>query len=240
MKKVIDLTGMKLGKLTVMSRAENTIYPYGGMAVNWNCLCECGRTAIVRGAHLKSGHHVGCGHCMHSDGENYKRNYNKMNETTDKLIKNEHKVINNTVEVMFSNSDKVMTCDLEDWEELKFRKWTVNGDGYANARFKEQKTSLFFHRVVMNCPRGLIVDHINGNRLDNRKCNLRIVTITENNHNKATNSNNTSGTPGVYAKRGKWISGIGVNGKYIRLGCHDCYEGAVQARKEAEKKYWSK
>jgi len=39
------------------------------------------------------------------------------------------------------------------------------------------------HRIIMNCPPGLLVDHINGNGLDNRKENLRIVTVEVNNNN---------------------------------------------------------
>src|SRR5690348_9287785 len=67
------------------------------------------------------------------------------------------------------------------------------------------------HRWIMNDPEGLVVDHINNDTLDNRKMNLRVVTIQQNSQNRAgVSSNNTSGYRGVrYDKRSKkWISAV--------------------------------
>ena len=56
MGKLIDITGQKFNKLTVISRAENQ-----GKNVMWNCQCECGNTCIVRGSYLRNGHTKSCG-----------------------------------------------------------------------------------------------------------------------------------------------------------------------------------
>ena len=55
MNKVIDLTGQKFGRLTVIERAPDKVYSSGKKEVQWKCLCECGRTKIARGAKLRSG-----------------------------------------------------------------------------------------------------------------------------------------------------------------------------------------
>jgi hypothetical protein len=79
---------------------------------------------------------------------------------------------------------------------------------------------LSMHRVVVNAPKGTVVDHINGDSLDNRKENLRICTNAENVRNSPKHSNNTSGYKGViWAKREqKWCAQIIVDGKLINLG----------------------
>lgn len=83
------------------------------------------------------------------------------------------------------------------------------------------------------------LDHINGVRDDNRIVNLRHVDRPENSKNKAINSNNTSGTMGVYLdkRRGTWFAMIGVNYKNIRIGSYANKNDAIAARLEAEDKY---
>ena len=85
----------------------------------------------------------------------------------------------------------------------------------------------------------LDIDHINGNRADNRIKNLRVVTRKENSRNSSLRSNNTSGQVGVsYMQRlGKWRAYITENGKQIGLGLYSSVELATEARKKAEKKY---
>lgn len=181
MRKLQDLTGMKFGHLTVISRADNLRFPYGGMVVQWNCLCDCGNHVVVRAAHLKNGHNKTCGRgCEYGNGEKLKRGMKKSEYLN--MTRNTYTIEENIVYVKFKNSEKIMICDLEDWEKYKFYYWGLNGDGYAQSSLGKGKM-YFYHRIVMNCPSGLVVDHINRNKLDNRKCNLRIVTKAENNRN---------------------------------------------------------
>ncbi len=83
------------------------------------------------------------------------------------------------------------------------------------------------------------IDHINGVRTDNKIINLRDVTRSENQRNMKTHKHNTSGHTGVgfHKKTEKWRANIWKNNKQIHLGLFDDFEGAVAARKSAEKKY---
>jgi len=84
------------------------------------------------------------------------------------------------------------------------------------------------------------IDHINGDRLDNRICNLRIATNQENSRNNCISANNTSGATGVtwHKKSGKWMAQIVVSYKPIYLGLFKNKEQAVQARKKAEQDFF--
>ena len=88
------------------------------------------------------------------------------------------------------------------------------------------------HRVVMNAPRGMDVDHINGNPLDNRKENLRICTRSENCRNRKVRVTSKSGFKGVYRKpSGRYEAYIGnpdVKNRLIHLGTYDTPEEAAR------------
>jgi len=83
------------------------------------------------------------------------------------------------------------------------------------------------------------IDHINGNPLDNRIKNMRVVSTRENGKNRKRPSTNTSGIIGVSwnKRQSKWVSQICVNYKKIFLGCYDNITDAASARQTAEKKY---
>jgi hypothetical protein len=98
----------------------------------------------------------------------------------------------------------------------------------------------YLHRIIMNCPEGMFVDHINHNPLNNSRSNLRIVTLQQNNMNRSKTKRNTSGVLGVswHKPNEKWRVQIVLNNKNIYLGSFDNLEDASQARKEAEIKYF--
>ena len=126
--------------------------------------------------------------------------------------------------------------DIDDVDRVKNYKWSLSSSGYID----NIKTRISLHRFIMNCPEGKVVDHINRDKLDNRKCNLRICSQSQNSMNKCKQSNNTSGYTGVYwdKKSSKWQSKIKINGKSINLGYYDDLEEAIKVRKQAEIKYF--
>lgn len=124
--------------------------------------------------------------------------------------------------------------DIDDLEKVMTKKWRY----WKNSFYTGNYQPIQIHTFLLNPQKGEVVDHINGNRADNRRCNLR-VTIQQNNLlNKEILSNNTSGVAGVSwdKERKKWASEIRMNGIRCHLGRFDNIEDAVYARYIAEQK----
>lgn len=123
-------------------------------------------------------------------------------------------------------------------------KWTLDGHGYAcrnvgNGKLKRLHTLLVEKAMCICIPQGVYVDHINQDKLDNRLCNLRIVSPQESARNMPIRANNTSGSTGVSRGRdGKgYRAYITVNKKRIELGTYKTFEEAFSARHEVENYY---
>ncbi len=137
------------------------------------------------------------------------------------LSKNTHAIIDET------------DVDLDDF------KWSNNGNNYA-ARNGSDRSRIYLHRVILqriigrDMLPGEEVDHINRNKLDNRRSNLRISSRSQNGSNRALQSNNTSKYRGVWQNEiGKWRADIKVRGHKICLGTYDTPEDAAHAYDEA-------
>jgi hypothetical protein len=103
----------------------------------------------------------------------------------------------------------------------------------ARQSFKKdgpQKT-IFLHRLLMGNPNGLEIDHVDGNGLNNVRCNLRASTGSQNNHNKGPLKNNTSGFKGVtwHKKAKRWQAHIKKDRRTIYIGLFDCPRAAADA-----------
>lgn len=118
--------------------------------------------------------------------------------------------------------------DDEDFCALSKWKWHMNHNGYAVRDIRvenNRRAPCGMHRQIMGLAYkdGKQIDHINGNKLDNRKSNLRVCLNEENIRNRNTYSNNSSGFKGVHwhVKDKKWHARIRINGKGIHLGVFD-------------------
>lgn len=110
----------------------------------------------------------------------------------------------------------LVLVDDDDYPWLAEYSWYVHH--YAMTVFRVSGRPKFglLHRIIMNAPSGLEVDHIDGNRLNNQKSNLRLCTHAENQKNRTNaNKNNHSGAKGVYfdSRRGAWYAQVNINGK---------------------------
>lgn len=95
-----------------------------------------------------------------------------------------------------------------------------------------KQLSILMHRFILNAPKGMEADHIDGNGLNNQRCNLRIATISQNRMNHIRkNPNSTSRFKGVSwnSNYKKWVATIQLNKKPIWLGSHIKEEDAAKA-----------
>lgn len=117
---------------------------------------------------------------------------------------------------------RITFVDDEDADYLKQFNWTTQGGGYVVRRvyINGVRKEIYLHREVMNARSGNVVDHINGDVLDNRKSNLRECSQAMNVVNTRITSNNSSGYKGVSwdSRAKKWRSQIFENRKCIFLG----------------------
>lgn len=141
------------------------------------------------------------------------------------------------------NKGYIALVDNEDFEKLSKLTWFISDTGYAKNTFldnEKKAKQVRMHRIITNAQKGDYVDHINGNKLDNRKCNLRLCSNAENMRNRKAPVNNTSGFKGVtWSKiRNKWRSYIKVDYRFIDLGFFTDKNDAANAYNEAALKYF--
>ena len=145
---------------------------------------------------------------------------------------------------------QVALIDDEDFELVSKHKWSArwnrtshNFYGICSMRLSCGKRSqLLMHRLIIGAPEGISVDHINRNSTDNRRCNLRLCTNSENMHNRGPQTNNVSGFKGVsWNKRDrKWQSHICLRGKRMHLGYFSSPEDAFAAYCSAATRFHGK
>lgn len=135
------------------------------------------------------------------------------------------------------SQNKIALIDDGDFEEVNKHDWMYDGR-YARTRIKGKELRL--HRLIMNPAKGLEVDHINGDSLDNRRMNLRLCSHKENLRNQRLNKANTSGFKGVcwVKNRAQWQASIRVDQRCRYLGSFSKIEEAAKAYNDAATKYF--
>lgn len=129
--------------------------------------------------------------------------------------------------------------DKEDFDRVSRFVWHISKTtGYVSCLFHENNSrkvrAMRLQRFIVDCKESEEVDHINGDKLDNRKCNLRVCTRQENSFNRKIPKNNTTGYKGVrYIKQGnrikRWRATLEKNGKSVNGGTHITKEEAAKA-----------
>lgn len=225
-RKLIDLTGKKFGKLTVTKRADNI----DGTPA-WYCDCDCGtKDFIVRGTNLRGNRTKTCGCERLQMISKRTRRYSTYDLTSENYG------------IGYTAKGEKFYFDLEDYDKIKNYSWHMDDNGYIRTRFRydDEKTNKLvrMHKLILNYDG--IIDHINHNKADNRKQNLRGVTDSQSSMNRGICSTNTSGVSGVYWEKNKkrWFAQVCVDYKTIRSSYFKEFNEAVDARKRLEDEYY--
>lgn len=127
------------------------------------------------------------------------------------------------------------------YEEISKHKWCfLNGYAVRNKHIKGVKSPkmIYMHRQIAETPDGMETDHINGNKLDNRKSNLRICLHSQNGKNLKLSKANKTGFKGVdlHSQNKNFRAQIMCDGKLVHLGCFKTAEEAGAAYSAASKR----
>ena len=144
--------------------------------------------------------------------------------------------------IKLSSNRGTALVDTEDFEYLNHWKWQLHVGGYAYrtvGNTKMDRAVVYMHREVNHTPVGMLTDHINGNKLDNRKANLRTADKSLNATNTGLRKTNKSGYKGVSWSKlhNKWEAYIWKNNKKYHLGIYENLTDAANNRKKAEAIY---
>lgn len=132
---------------------------------------------------------------------------------------------------------KKALIDDEDAESVLGFKWTYffnprNGKQYARRTVRDERRvnhTIYLHRFILNAPKGLQVDHKNGDGLDCQKSNLRLADNAQNHHNMKARNGGISGFKGVKRHGARWRAGLRCRGKDYKLGVFALATDAARA-----------
>jgi hypothetical protein len=176
--------------------------------VLWECKCDCGNYTILRTSILTANIQKTCGNCK-------------------KIIKE-----NEYYRFIFLNTGESFIFDLKDLDLIEKYTWHINrGYPETNITINDKKTTKRLHQFLINTNLGEVVDHINGDTLDNRRNNLRIANYQQNaaNSRKQNKKIHSSKFKGVtFVKRdNKWLARITFNG----ITKHKYFDTEIDAAK---------
>lgn len=240
--KRIDLSGRVIGCLKVLGiddertalerkRKEAGEIVHGKLY--WKCRCQkCGEIRVVTSDNLLSGNTKGC------DCERAERGRLLLSKANVAKLNGDH------YEIVANNTGHLILVDIDDYERIKHIGWHETPYGYASGREPTLGKAVLLHRLLVfgteNMGCDLFVDHINRNRLDCRRANLRTCTAQQNAWNRTVSSNTLSGRLGVKYddKTCEWAAHITYMGQVIQLGSYSTFEEAELARQAAERRYY--
>lgn len=147
------------------------------------------------------------------------------------------------MKTIYTRKKEEILVDDDDFDYLNQWNWYITRKGYAartehGGKSGKVDKTIFLHRIVNKTPEGLVTDHINRNKTDNRKENLRSATNTTNQRNRGLQKNNTSGESGIswHSQNNKWWVRIYIGKKTYSFGCFLKIEDAIKAKNDGIKK----
>lgn len=241
--KFIDMTGWVMSEHGVPDSRLTVIKIYGRNEKNrilWECKCSCGsdKVVIAEGGDIRKQKYgtKSCG-CLAKE------------QASQRLKKhNAYDLESEEYGIGYTSKGEEFWFDKEDYDLIKDYCWFYNNWGHLVSRNTDNNKYIFLHRLVLGITEydnSICVDHKKHlprreHKFDNRKSNLEIVNSSENSMNRAKRTDNTSGTTGVnyQSNTGKWCARIQKDGKRITIGYFNNKDDAINARKEAEIKYF--
>lgn len=240
-KQAPNLIGKTFGKLKVIKRLDDQLGSKEHYHHCWLCECNCEKHTILPIMGFKL-----IGNLATSCGCDKKQKQIEKGKKTRKL--NKYDLSGEYGIGWTNNTNKKFLFDLEDYDKIKDYAWNEGkrkkGQGYVvssrelprTSDGKRHSKSILFHHLIVPYP---LTDHINQNKMDNRKENLRKCTQSQNMMNVGLKKNNTSGFIGVTKNGNGWLAKINPSkGKRISLGWFKNKEDAIIARLKAEKQYY--
>lgn len=207
------MIGEKFGRLTVIGESRNE-----KKHICYICKCECGKIKNVNKSNLISGRTKSCG-CYQKD---------KLKELYTK--KNKFYEYDDYIKGITNNTNAEFYIDKEDYEKIKDICWYESSNGYIMHK-DSKKTVIQLHRFITNAPKGMVVDHINHNRKDNRKNNLKICTQQENCLNRKQKA---KGITQIKRNNNTYYV-VQLRKKYF--GCYKNLDEAKKVKEEIERSY---
>lgn len=234
MGKLIDLTGQKFGRLTVLYRGDKVEH---GKSVKWYCQCDCGNCCWITSNGLRTGNSKSCG-CLKKEknAELGKKNKGKRHKF------NTFKILEDYA-IGYDDKGSSFYIDLEDVNKVQKYCWYKGAGGYWMSSYTDdegQKKHLKLHKYITNTDSQQIIDHRDRNKDNNRKNNLVYSDKYRNARNSSKPKNSVSGYIGIYfnKKRKEWKASVSKNGREIFLGWYKDKEKALIARLNGEAEYY--
>ena len=217
-----DLTGQKFGQLVVKERIRYQ-QANGRYRTKWRCLCDCGNEVDVFQEHLIRGDTTSCG-CT------------RLQSISLHKIKDGYYFYlpNNPIGYGLIDGVPTFMFDIEDEDVVCSATWLLNSVGYVTATNSEKLHAMIMQKYHPK-KHGYVVDHINGNMLDNRKCNLRYIKHRDNIKNSKVRKDSPIGIRGVHkTQHATYHACIVCDGIDYNLGTFNTLQEAIDARRNAE------